>query len=118
MLELLRLPPCEQHDLTAISRDILYSRDTSRAWRKQAIEKSVLDNRARAFIYGNEATLFLQFLRRPPREIAPDSERTSHRDVEAIAQRHSPFGHEVGTIRNPAHHHPRCVRVTEPLLNA
>src|SRR5947209_13865900 len=111
MLELLRLPPCEQHDLTAISRDILYSRDTSRAWRKQAIEKAVLDNRARAFIYGNEATRFLQFLRCPPREIAPDSERTSHRDVEAIAQRHSPFGHEVGTIRNPAHHHPRCVQI-------
>src|SRR5437764_15485306 len=118
MLELLRVPPCEQHDLTAISRDILCSRDTPRAWRKQAIEEAVLDNRARTFIHDNEATRFLQFLRGPPREVAPDSQRTSHRDVEAIAQRHSPFGHEVGTIRNPAHHHPWCVRVTEPLLNA
>src|SRR6266516_6761327 len=116
--ELLRVPPHKHHDLTAVPRNILRGRDTSCPRRAQAVEQAVLDGRAHPFIRRNEATRLLSLLWRPPREIAPDAQRARHRDVEAVAQRYCSFGHEVGTIRDPTHHHPRRVRVAEPLLNA
>src|SRR2546421_12732319 len=77
--ELLRVSPGKHHDLTAVSSNILRGRNTPGPRRAQAVEQAVLNGRAHALIRCNEATRLLQFLRRPPGEIATDAQCTSHR---------------------------------------